>query len=109
MKKKSLVALSIISCLTAASVLSACNTSSPVADKGEESSTAKDGEGVTIQFWNSFTGTDGDVLREIVEKYNKENDKGVTIEMDIMPADIYHSQKYNDDLCQHSHRYSHKG
>lgn len=87
MKKKSLVALSIISCLTAASVLSACNTSSPVADKGEESSTAKDGEGVTIQFWNSFTGTDGDVLREIVEKYNKENDKGVTIEMDIMPAD----------------------
>lgn len=20
---------------------------------------------------------------------------------------IYHSQKYNDDLCQHSHRYSH--
>ena len=27
------------------------------------------------------------MLREIVEKYNKENDKGVTIEMDIMPAD----------------------
>ena len=45
MKKKSLVALSIISCLTAASVLSACNTSSPVADKGEESSTAKEWRG----------------------------------------------------------------
>lgn len=42
--------------------------------------------GTTIQFWNSFTGTDGDVLRSIVETYNKTNTKGNTIEMDIMPT-----------------------
>lgn len=83
MKKKIVLAGMIIGCLTMS--LAGCNTSSPMAEK-EEKEGAK-GDGVTIQFWNSFTGTDGDVLREIVERYNKENDKGITVEMDIMPAD----------------------
>lgn len=52
---------------------------------GEEPVTASD-EGITIQFWNAFTGTDGDVLREIVKNYNETNDKNITIEMDIMPG-----------------------
>ncbi len=87
--------------------LAGCNTKSPMAGK-EETTTAADtqagsdtqaalAEGetdkqaeaagpITIQFWNAFTGTDGDVLREIVDRYNKENTKGITIEMDIMPA-----------------------
>lgn len=43
-------------------------------------------EGVTIQFWNSFTGSDGDILREIVNRFNEENEDGITIEMDIMPG-----------------------
>ena len=43
-------------------------------------------EPITIQFWNSFTGSDGDILREIVTRFNKENTDGITIEMDIMPA-----------------------
>lgn len=75
------------------------NTSSPVSTSSEnntvtsENSTAANGTstalekgGTTIQFWNSFTGTDGDVLRELVEKYNKTNEKGNKIEMDIMPT-----------------------
>ncbi len=41
---------------------------------------------ITIQFWNAFTGSDGDILREIVERFNQENNKGITIEMDIMPG-----------------------
>lgn len=44
-------------------------------------------EGVTIQFWNAFTGSDGDVLREIVDRFNEENEDGITVEMDIMPSD----------------------
>ena len=74
--------------------LAGCNTKSPMAGK-EETTTAADtqagsdtqaalAEGetdkqaeaagpITIQFWNAFTGTDGDVLREIVDRYNKEN------------------------------------
>ena len=47
------------------------NTSSPA----DNSSTVSTGNETTIQFWNSFTGTDGDVLREIVDNYNKTNKK----------------------------------
>lgn len=49
-------------------------------------STAFASEPITIQFWNAFTGSDGDILREIVNRFNEENDKGITIEMDIMPG-----------------------
>lgn len=75
------------------------NTSSPVSTSDEnKTATSKDTtatnqdtaasneKGTTIQFWNSFTGTDGDVLRDLVEIYNKTNEKGNTIEMDIMPT-----------------------
>lgn len=47
---------------------------------------AAEGDGTTIQFWNSFTGSDGDILREIVNRFNEENEDGITIEMDIMPG-----------------------
>lgn len=84
MKKRNFTAFLLIGCITAS--LAGCNTGSPMAgkEKGDES---ESGDGITIQFWNSFTGTDGDVLREIVNQYNEENDKNITIEMDIMPAD----------------------
>lgn len=45
------------------------------------------GEPVTLQFWNVFTGSDGDILREIVDNYNETNTDNITIEMDIMPND----------------------
>ncbi len=44
-------------------------------------------EPVTLQFWNVFTGSDGDILREIVDKYNETNTDNIKIEMDIMPND----------------------
>ena len=53
----------------------------------EESGSKDSGDGITLTFWNAFTSTDGDVLKEIVEQYNEENDKGITIEMDVMPWD----------------------
>ncbi len=42
---------------------------------------------VTLEFWNVFTGSDGDILREIGDNYNKTNKDGITINMDIMPND----------------------
>ncbi len=45
------------------------------------------GEPITLQFWNVFTGSDGDILREIVDKYNQTNTDNIKIEMDIMPND----------------------
>ena len=59
-------------------------TSAVTTSEAQSSVSAK---GVTIQFWNSFTGSDGDILREIVDQYNKENQDGITINMDIMPGE----------------------
>ena len=55
-------------------------------DASQDTTTAAASEPITIQFWNSFTGSDGDILREIVDNYSKENNKEITIEMDIMPG-----------------------
>ncbi|MDO4522741.1 MAG: extracellular solute-binding protein [Eubacteriales bacterium] len=40
-------------------------------------------EPITISFWNSFTGADGDMLVELVDKFNEENEDGITVDMDI--------------------------
>ena len=44
-------------------------------------------EPVTLTFWNGFTGTDGDVLKEIVAEYNATNTLNVEIQVEIMPWD----------------------
>ncbi len=49
-------------------------------------------EPVTLTFWNGFTGTDGEVLVDIVNTYNETNDKNITIEMDIMPWDTFYEK-----------------
>ncbi|MDD2972355.1 MAG: ABC transporter substrate-binding protein [Lachnospiraceae bacterium] len=101
MKRKIIAGLLSAVCIV--SLIGCGNTSSPMgteenADNSTSEDTATDETtatesaevsdgGTTIQFWNSFTGTDGDVLREIVDTYNKTNTKGNTIEMDIMPTD----------------------
>lgn len=45
------------------------------------------GEKKTITFWNGFTGTDGDVLKEIVAEYNATNTLNVEIQVEIMSWD----------------------
>ncbi len=47
---------------------------------------------VTLTFWNGFTSTDGDVLQEIVSRYNSTNSLGVTIEMDVMPWNTFNEK-----------------
>jgi multiple sugar transport system substrate-binding protein len=47
---------------------------------------------ITITFWNSFTGSDGDTLKAIVNDYNAQNAGKIKVEMDIMSADVF-SQK----------------
>ena len=53
-----------------------CNGTSD--DGGEDA-------GVDITFWNGFTASDGDVLRDIYDRFNDNNGKGISVEMDIMP------------------------
>lgn len=89
----------------AATMLTGCgNTSNEVAEKTEQTDTEtdtqeqvisqtsetesnKDTEEITISFWCNFTGSDGDVLREIVDNYNQSNTDGITVDIDIMDFD----------------------
>lgn len=48
-------------------------------EKTEEAKT----ESVTLEFWNSWTGSDGDTLVEKVNEFNETNPYGITINMDI--------------------------
>lgn len=105
-KMSGLLSLGLAFVMTA-SMLSGCG-SEPASDSGtdqEESAAAasdqaaedsgtEDGakagdaaaEPITIQFWNSWTGADGELLTELVDEFNETNDSGITIEMDIMPS-----------------------
>ncbi len=47
------------------SLLAGCSTGGETSD-GNSGVSQQDGEKTVITFWNGFTGTDGDVLKEIV-------------------------------------------
>lgn len=46
----------------------------------------------TIHFWNAYTGSDGDILREFVKEFNETNEDGIVVEMDIMPGDTFNQK-----------------
>lgn len=51
--------------------------------QGEKSKNEVSGEKITIDFWNSWTGSDGETLIAKVDEFNKTNPYGITINMDI--------------------------
>ncbi|MDE6844519.1 MAG: ABC transporter substrate-binding protein [Lachnospiraceae bacterium] len=63
------------------------DASDETGDTAEAQDAASSGEKITLQFWNVFTGSDGDILRGIVDNYNKTNTDNIEIQMDIMPND----------------------
>jgi multiple sugar transport system substrate-binding protein len=89
MKKKLISVLLIGAMLTSALVAcgsnSASSDSSSAAAGGDSTATGETSvsEPVTIKFWNGFTGSDGDELVELVDKFNSENEYGITVDMDI--------------------------
>ncbi len=81
--KKRLISVLLMSMMVVSS-LTACGgttSSSDSSSSGEDS--GESGEEVTIKFWNGFTGSDGDELVELVDKFNSENEYGITVDMDI--------------------------
>ena len=50
------------------------------------------GKKVTVTFWNTFTGSDGDTLKEIVDGYNAKNEGKIEVKMDILPADQFNQK-----------------
>ncbi|MCI1882175.1 MAG: ABC transporter substrate-binding protein [Sporolactobacillus sp.] len=59
---------------------------------GGGSKTSSSSKTTTLTFWNGFTSTDGDVLKEIVKDYNKTNKDHVKINMDIMAWDNFNQK-----------------
>jgi multiple sugar transport system substrate-binding protein len=92
MKRLSKALCILLSVLLLGVVLSACGqdkvTDNPTVapSQGAEEETPEAAP-VTIKFWNGFTASDGDILREIYDRFNAQNGKGITVEMDIMPWD----------------------
>lgn len=62
--------------LAAAMAMSVTGSTSALAE-------AETYEPITIQFWNHWTGSDGQVLMEYVEKFNETNKWNITVDMDI--------------------------
>lgn len=52
-------------------------------DASEENVVQENGDEITIEFWNSWTGSDGDTLVEKVNEFNETNAYGITVNMDI--------------------------
>jgi multiple sugar transport system substrate-binding protein len=65
-------------------VMTACGNNT--GNNGADQSGDKAGK-VELTFWNGFTGPDGDLLKTIVNDYNKANADKVEIKMDVMPWD----------------------
>ncbi len=99
MKKfKKLMAILLVAAL--ALTLAACGSSDDSSEAAEAEETseavveteATEAEPITISFWTVFTGSDGDILREIVADYNETNTDGITVEIDIMDNDTLQSK-----------------
>ena len=50
------------------------------------------GKKVTLSFWNGFTGPDGEILKDIVKRFNEKNADKIEVKMDVMGWDVL-SQK----------------
>ncbi|MFC6259579.1 ABC transporter substrate-binding protein [Levilactobacillus fujinensis] len=78
--------LGVVAAIAAAGVsLAACGSS-------KSSSSSSSSKTTTITFWNGFTSTDGDVLKQIVKDYNKTNKDHVKVKMDIMTWDNFNQK-----------------
>ena len=88
----------ITACVLAGAMLAmttACSSaagSSSAASKGADSGTKASTGVVKITFWNSFTGSDAEELKTLVQQFNNQNKDKYQIDMDIMSNDAY-SQK----------------
>ena len=65
------------------------STAAASTESAAAASTASNGEKTKLEFWNVFTGTDGEILKSIVDDYNANNKDNITIDMQIMPNDTF--------------------
>ena len=83
MKKKKVIGIALV-CAMAISLFAGCGQ--------KENKEVKEAEGTKLSLWTVFTGSDGDVLKEIINNYNETNEDGITVEVDIMDNDTLQSK-----------------
>ena len=89
MKWKKICSMLLV-CATTMSLFAGCGNS-----QQQESSEGSDSAGsdeTILSLWTVFTGSDGDVLREIIDDYNETNEDGITVQVDIMDNDTLQSK-----------------
>ena len=84
-----LAALMAVSSLTACSHASSNSDSQNSVAASSTAGTGSAGDNQTITFWNVFTGSDGDILKTIVNEFNSSNQHGIKVNMTIMPNDQF--------------------
>lgn len=82
MKKSSLILLSLLLVVTAASA--------PLFAGGQEE--VDPDVGIEIDYWNIFTGPDGAYMEELVDRFNEEHEGRVRVNTDVMPAGDFYTQ-----------------
>lgn len=83
-----LAVLMTVSSLTACSSTST-NSSAENTGSSSTANASDTGDNQTITFWNVFTGSDGDILKSIVNNFNASNKHGIKVEMTILPNDQF--------------------
>ncbi|MDA3957101.1 ABC transporter substrate-binding protein [Oceanispirochaeta sp.] len=85
MKRSKQSFISLLLFIVLVGILAGCS-------KKQEVSESQTAEPIVLSFWNGFTGPDGEILKEIVDRFNKQENGNIQIVMDIMGWDVL-SQK----------------
>lgn len=93
--KKRLVSV-VLTAAMAASLVAGCGSADTGADtskKDAEVKTVDDSklDGTTISFWHSMGGVNGEALQKLVDKFNSENEYGITV-------DAQYQGEYDDTI-----------
>lgn len=94
--KKRLICAFMVGAMTAA-LLTGCGNQSAGnteanSPAGKSDSESGDSDVTTISLWTVFTGSDGDILKEIIYDYNETNTDNIKVEIDIMDNSTLHSK-----------------
>lgn len=82
----------VVSSFTACTGSAATLPSEPTpaeADAAAAPNADADLAGVELIFWNVFTGSDGSVLTDLVNRFNEKNEYGIKVKMDIIPGPTF--------------------
>ncbi len=52
---------------------------------------SEEAQGAQIAFWNGFSGPDGQFMQQLVDRFNSENEQGVTVTMTVQPFTEYYN------------------